>query len=142
MGLLSLSTLLGLEQKRDLMAMFDDFHNGKLDIWRLNFAMLTLIPNEAEAKSMKKFRPIKLLNCSFNTFTKVLTNRLSTILQRLIASNQSAFLKGRHIFESVVTAHEVFHYVHSSEGQGLVLKLDYEKAFDKVNLEFLAELLY
>src|SRR4051812_41174806 len=45
------------------------------------------------------------------------------------------------ILESVVTAHEVLHSVHSTGQQGLVLKLDYEKAFDKVNLEFLAELL-
>lgn len=103
--------------------------------------MLTLVPKKAETTSMKLFRPIKLLNCCFNFLTKVLTNRLSTILQRLIASNQSAFLKGRYILESVVTAHEVLHYVHSSKGQGLVLKSDYEKAFDKVNLEFLAELL-
>jgi hypothetical protein len=71
----------------------------------------------------------------------VLTNRLSKILQRLVASNQSAFLKGRYILESVVTAHEVVHSVHSSKKAGLVLKLDYEKAFDKVDLDFMADLL-
>lgn len=43
--------------------------------------------------------------------------------------------------ESVVTALEVLHSVHSSKKNGLVLKLDYEKAFEKVNLEFLEELL-
>jgi hypothetical protein len=43
--------------KDDLMAMFKDFHDGKLDIFRLNFAILTLIPKEPDASSMKKFRP-------------------------------------------------------------------------------------
>jgi hypothetical protein len=127
--------------KKDLLRLFDEFYRGRLDIHRLNFAMLTLIPKEPEATSIRKFRPISLLNCSFKIFTKVLTNRITGILQKLIASNQSAFLKGRFILESVVTAHEILHSVHSTNQQGLVLKLDYEKAFDKVDLDFLAELL-
>ena len=123
------------------MDLFEDFHKGTLDISRLNFAILTLVPKEQDASAMKKFRPISLLNCSFKIFTKVLTNRLSLILHRLIATNQSAFIKGRYILESVVTAHEVLHSVHASKEKGLVLKLDYEKAFDKVDLAFLEELL-
>ena len=51
--------------KDDLMAMFKDFHEGKLDIFRMNFAILTLIPKEPDASSMKKFRPISLLNSFF-----------------------------------------------------------------------------
>lgn len=121
--------------------MFEDFYKGDLDIYHLNFAMLTLIPKESEATSMKKIRPISLLNCSYKIFTKVLTNGLAIVLQRLIVSNQSAFLKGRFILEIVVTVHEVLHSVHSSKEKGLVLKLDYEKAFDNVNLDFLAKLL-
>ena len=54
----------------------------------------------------------------------------------MVASNQSAFLIGRYILESVVTTHEVLHPVHSAKEEGPVLKLDYEKAFDKVNLDF------
>ena len=127
--------------KNDLMDLFADFHQGTLDIRRLNYAVLTLVPKEPDASTMKKFRPISLLNCSFKIFTKVLTNRLSSILDRLVSSNQSAFIMGRYILESVVTAHEVLHSVHSSKEKGLVLKLDYEKAFDKVDLDFLEELL-
>ena len=127
--------------KDDLMELFKDFHRGALDINRLNYAILTLVPKEQDANTMKKFRPISLLNCSFKILTKVLTNRLSSILNRLVSCNQSAFIKGRYILESVVTAHEVLHSVHSSKEKGLVLKLDYEKAFDKVDLDFLEELL-
>lgn len=89
----------------------------------------------------RKFRPISLLNCSFSFFTKVLTNRINAPLQRLIACNQSAFLKGRYILQSIVTVHEVPHSVRARQEQGLVLKLDYEKAFDFVDLDFLIELL-
>jgi hypothetical protein len=127
--------------KKDLMDMFNAWHEDKLDLFRLNFAMITLIPKENEARSMRKFRPISLLNCSFKIFTKVLTNRLARIINRLISFHQSAFIRGRYILESVVTAHEIIHEVHRKKDQGLVFKIDYEKAYDKVNLEFLFEVL-
>jgi hypothetical protein len=59
----------------------------------------------------------------------------------LISSNQTSFIKGRYILESVVTAHDVLHKVHTDKQQGFVLKLDYEKAYDKVNWVFLLEIL-
>jgi hypothetical protein len=89
--------------------MFQDFYNGEIDLWRLNFALLTLIPKEIGARSMKKFRPISLCNCSFKIFSKVLTIRLGRIANRLISPQQSAFIGGRYILESVVIAHEMSH---------------------------------
>jgi hypothetical protein len=60
---------------------------------------------------------------------------------RIIASNQTTFIKGRYILESVVTAHAILHSVHQSKKKGFILKLDYEKAYDKVNWQFLLEIL-
>jgi hypothetical protein len=85
---------------------------------------------------MRKFRPISLLNYSFKIFTKVLTNRFARILDRLISYQQSGFIKGRYILESVVTAHEIIQEVHRKKDQGLVFKIDYKKAYDRVNLDF------
>ena len=90
---------------------------------------------------MNKFRPISLLNCVFKIFTKVLTNRLAGVIGRLIFDFQSAFVRGRYILESVVSAHEVVHAVHSTGRQGVVFKIDDEKAYDKVKLNFLYEML-
>jgi hypothetical protein len=59
----------------------------------------------------------------------------------LISFHQSAFIRGRYILESVVTAHEIIHEVHRKKDQGLVFKIDYEKTYDKVNLDFLFEVL-
>lgn len=121
--------------------MFSDFYLGKLDIYRLSFAMITLIPKEPDAIVLKKFRPISLLNCVFKIFTKVLTNRLGAVKNRLVSNNQSAFIKGRYILESVVIAREVIHSIVKSSNKGVVLKLYYEKAFDRLNLDFLITLL-
>ena len=80
--------------KEDLLNLFRAFEDGSLNLARLNYATVVLIPRENEAKSLKKFRPISLLNCSFKIFSKVLNNRLIKICDRLIAPNQSdSFLK-------------------------------------------------
>jgi hypothetical protein len=100
-----------------------------------------LIPKVEEASEMKAFRPISLLNCSFKIFSKVLTLRLERVTQRLVAREQSAFIRERYILESVVIAHEVVHSIHKAKLLGVVIKLDYEKAYDRVSLDFLMEIL-
>jgi SAM-dependent MidA family methyltransferase len=57
---------------------------------------------------------------------------LGRIADRIILNNQSAFIKGRYILESVVTAHEIVHSISKSNNKGIILKLDYEKAYDRV----------
>jgi hypothetical protein len=104
--------------------------------------MITLIPNEDDAKAMRKFRPISFLNCVFKIFTKAITNIFSLMIDRLISQQQSSFIKGRFILESVVSAHEIIHEVHRRKEKGLVFKIDYEKAYDRVNLDFLYEILH
>ena len=51
--------------KLDLIALFSAFETGMLNLSRLNYASIVLIPKEMDAKTLKKFRPISLLNCSF-----------------------------------------------------------------------------
>jgi hypothetical protein len=56
-------------------------------------------------------------------FSKVLTNRLYLVLDRLIGPNQLAFFKGQNILDVVVTAHEILHHVKLTKEKGLLLKL-------------------
>ena len=70
--------------KDDLMALFTDFHQGNLPLNRLNFGTIILLPKKKDAKVIWQYRPICLLNVSFKIFTKVATNRLSTIAQKII----------------------------------------------------------
>jgi hypothetical protein len=46
---------------------FEEDGNG---LARLNYALITLIPKEEGARNLKKFRPISLINCTFNFFCK------------------------------------------------------------------------
>jgi hypothetical protein len=70
-----------------------EFQEGNLDLFRLNFAMLTLISKIEGAEEMKSFRPISLLNCNFKIFSKALTIRFEKVCQRLIAKEQSVFIR-------------------------------------------------
>jgi hypothetical protein len=124
-----------------MFCMFHDFHKESLDLFRLNFAMLTLIPKVEDAVEMKNFRPISLLNYSFKIFSKVITIRLERICQQLVAKEQSLFIRGRFILESVVVAHEVVHAIHKNNESGILLKLEYEKGYDRVSLDFLMVIL-
>jgi hypothetical protein len=123
------------------MALVREFDAGTLDIARLNYAIITLIPKEPNARDMKKFRPISLGNCSLKIISKAMSNRIAPIGHRIISMNQTAFIKSRFILDSAVAAHEVIHEVHSKKLSGLVLKLDYEKAYDRVDWDFLDEML-
>jgi hypothetical protein len=103
--------------------------------------LLTLIPKEADVVTIQMFRPIAMTNCGFKIFSKYATNRLGLVNEELISQNQTAFIKGRYILESVVSAHEIIHDVAHSFQSGFIFKLDYEKAYDKVNREFMFKML-
>ena len=78
--------------KDDLMDLFLDFHQGNLSLSRFNFGTIILLPKKEDAKVIQQYKPICLLNVSFKIFTKVATNRLTTIAKKIIRPTQTAFL--------------------------------------------------
>jgi len=50
-------------------------------------------------------------------------------------------MPGRYILEGVVILHEAIHELHKKKMNGVILKLDFEKAYDKVNWSFLQQTL-
>jgi len=82
-----------------------------------------------------------LLNVYFKIVTKVATNRLTTVAQKIISPTQTAFLLGRNIIEGAVILHETLHELNSKKQDGIILKLDFEKAYDKVNWNLLQQTL-
>jgi hypothetical protein len=95
--------------KEEFMKMVHDFNLNKLDLKRLNYGVITLVPKVKEANTIKQYRPICLLNVDFKVFPKVLTNRITPMVDNLISENQTTFIKGRNILEGVVVLHEVIH---------------------------------
>jgi hypothetical protein len=92
--------------KDDLMALFNQFSNGDLPLYKLNFGVITLLPKKEDAVQIQQYRPICLLNVCLKIFTKVGTNRIMGIASRVIKPTQSTFMSGRNILKGVIILHE------------------------------------
>jgi hypothetical protein len=77
-----------------------------------------------------------LLNVSFKIVTKVGTNRISEVAHTVVRPTRTAFMPGRHILEGFVVLHETIHELHRRKLDGVLLKIDFEKAYDKVKWDF------
>ena len=124
-----------------ILAITNGFALGRVDLSRLNFGVLTLIPKVPGAEDIRQFRPIALINVIFKFVAKAYAMRLSPIAHRTISRTQSAFIRGRHIHEGVISLQEIVHEVKSRKLGGVFLKLDFEKAYDRVKWPFLREVL-
>lgn len=127
--------------KQDLLDLIHDLQRGLINIDRLNFGVISLFPKTKDASQIQKFRPICLLNVSFKIITKVLMNRLNEIMSYIISKQQTAFLRNISIMEGVLILHEVLNSVHQKKESGILFKVDFEKAYDKVNWVFIYRML-
>ena len=118
------------------MELFNCLHADNLDLFRLNFGEIVLLPKIKEAERIQQFRPICLLNVSFKIFTKVATNRLNSVADHVVRPSQMAFMQGRNILDGIVILHETVHEMHRKNMSGVVFKIDFEKSYSKVKLSF------
>jgi len=127
--------------KKDLLALFSDLYEEKLPLFCLNFGVISLISKTNDAKKIQQYRPICVLNISFKIFTKVGTNRINKVVQSVIQPSQTTFIPGRNIMEGVVILHETIHELHTKKLNGVIFKVDFEKAYDKVKWNFVQQTL-
>lgn len=125
----------------DLMALFTQLHMGELPLYKLNFGVIKILPKKESAIQIQQYRPICLLNMSFNFFTKVATIRTSGIVHKVVRPMQTAFMSGRHILEGVVILHEAIHEISRKKLDGVLFKIDFVKAYNKVKWSFLQQVL-
>jgi hypothetical protein len=104
-----------------------------VDISRINYGIITLLPKILDASKIQQYRHICLLNCLYKLITKILTIRIEPFAEKLIHTTQYAFMRGRNIMTGVLTLHEILHETKLKNECGVILKIDFEKAYDKVN---------
>ncbi|MCH93254.1 LINE-1 reverse transcriptase like, partial [Trifolium medium] len=111
--------------KGEVRIMFDQFHgNACLPNGMLSY-FIALIPKVACPSAL----------------AKVLAARLVKVMDSVVASTQSAFIKGRNLVDGVMVVNEVIDLARKTRRGCLVLKVDFEKAYDSVDWSFLEYML-
>ncbi|GKC85157.1 RNA-directed DNA polymerase, eukaryota, partial [Tanacetum coccineum] len=106
-----------------------------------SFEFYPLIPKIQDAKFVKDFRPISLIGSVYKIIAKILANRLCLVLPYLISDVQSAFVANRQILDGPFILNELLSWCKFKKLNGMIFKVDFEKAFDSVKWDYLDETL-
>ena len=117
------------------------FSNKELSVTQKE-GIITCIPkSNKDRQYLKNWRPISLLNCTYKLASACLANRLKKVLPDLISKDQTGFMAGRYIGENIRIVYDLLHYTEEENKPGLLLLIDFEKAFDSVSWKFIDKVL-
>lgn len=109
----------------------------------INHAFVVLIAKIPKPESLEHFSQISVCNVVYKIVVKVLANWIKLIISKIISPNQGAFIPGRVIFENILIAHEILHQMrsHRTKANLMVLKMYLSKAYDRVEWNYLIQVL-
>ena len=82
-------------------------------------------------------RPLTLLETFYKIISATLANRIKPVLDKIIGQHQKAYIPGIYIGECTRNTYDLFNYAKENNTPGMMLKIDFEKAFDSVDFWFL-----
>jgi hypothetical protein len=118
-----------------------DFYNHAVDLRSINHSYITLVPKVDNPERVTDFRLISLINSAPKLVAKLLANRLQKVAIQVVHENQYGFIKGKTIQDCLGWAFEFLHQCHQSRREIVILKLDFEKAFDLVEFSIVLDTL-
>ena len=78
-----------------------------------------------------------MINVDAKIGSKVIATRLQKVLPEIIHFNQNAYVKGRTIFDAVRTIDDIMEFTERYQMNGLLVAIDFQKAFDSINHDFM-----
>ena len=100
-------------------------------------AIITLLDKGKDRRNLKNWRPISLLNVDYKLGSKAIAERMKSKLSKLIHHNQVGYIEGRQITDNIRALEDIYLYTKFNDIPGIIINIDFEKAFDSVNWEFL-----
>ncbi|GAB4844966.1 hypothetical protein Ancab_040114 [Ancistrocladus abbreviatus] len=125
----------------DFIRFVQDFHKRGRFLRGTNASFITLIPKTQNPIRLEEFRPISLVGCLYKIIAKLLANRLKKIIDKVVSDHQTAFIGGRQILDGVVTMNEIVDEVKKKCRKSFMFKVDFEKAYDRLNWQFLLDVM-
>ncbi|RVW70916.1 Transposon TX1 uncharacterized 149 kDa protein [Vitis vinifera] len=116
--------------KKDLVRVFAEFHRSGIINQSTNASFIVLLPKKSMSRRISDFRPISLITSLYKIIAKVLAGRLRGVLHETIHSTQGSFIQGRQILDAVLIANKIVDEKRRSGEEGVVFKIDFEKAYD------------
>ena len=88
-------------------------------------------------KMLKNYRPISLNNYDYKIISSALSCRLQKVVSKLISHDQTAYIKGRYIGHTARLLQDETKYCETSNLHGVILSLDFQKAFHSIEWQFM-----
>ena len=119
----------------------EGFESGKMSITQRE-GIITCIPKGDKPREfLKNWRPISLLNVVYKIGSSCIANRIKEVLPQLINEDQTGFVPGRYIGDNLRLLYDIMHYLKDENLPGLLVSIDFEKAFDSVDWGFMGKVL-
>ena len=113
------------------------FHKGELSISQRQ-SIIRLIPKKNKnLLCLKNWRPVSLLNVDYKIASKALPLRLKKVLSAIINNTQTGYVEGRFIGENIRLINDILNFTADQDIEGIALFIDFEKAFDSLEWEYL-----
>jgi len=106
----------------------------------MKLGSIILIHKKHDTRLLKNYRPISLLNTDLKIYTKLLANRLKLLLPKILHQHQYARPEGQ-IHQVLTLLRDMFQHSSSRKSNHFYLSLDFEKAFDSVDHQWLLKVL-
>ena len=87
--------------------------------------------------SPSDYRPISLVGFLYKVLAKVLANRLRSVIGSVVSDSQSSFFRGKQILDGILIANEVVVEARRLNKELLMFKVDFEKVYDLVDIDYL-----
>ena len=118
-----------------------NFHKGELSASQTE-GIITCLPKTGKERNLiKNWRPISLLNTTYKIISQCITNRLRPFLDTIISPEQKGFIEGRSIADCTRLMSDIIFECERQGKDGLILLVDFEKAFDSLSWEFIHKIL-
>ena len=102
----------------------------------VRMAVVQLIFKKDNPHLLKNYRPISLTNCDYTIIAFILSNRIQNIIHNLVSNDQTAYVKNRFIGNNVRLLTDILDYCDLNNKNGILLSVDFGKAFDTVEWNF------